>query len=98
MKDLLAEFRKFDEENPFVWEYFKRFAEQAIQRGRTKLSGQLIIERIRWEIYIITQSDDDFKINNNHTAYYVRKWLELYKDREGYFEIRRVRGNGKPPQ
>lgn len=67
MRDLQTEFENFDRENPHVWHYLVRFANEALARGRTKLS--LVIERIRWGVYDTTLSDDDFKINNNHRAY-----------------------------
>lgn len=91
MTRLQAEFEKFDRENPHVWTYFVRFAFQAISHGRKRLSVALIIERIRWEVYITTTSDtDDFKINNNHRAYYARKWKRRYPDYTTFFAIRRV--------
>lgn len=94
MKDLIAEFEKFDGENPRLWALFCRFCDQAITAGRRKLGVSLIIERIRWEVFITTKSDDDFKINNNHRAYYARKWLATHPEYPGFFEIRRVRKSG----
>lgn len=91
MKDLYLEFKKFDEDNPRVWSLFVCFAEEAILRGRNRLSTKLIIERIRWELYIETNSQDEFRINNNHTAYYARKWIEEYPLHSELFETRRVR-------
>jgi hypothetical protein len=88
MKDLQAEFDKFDHENPHVWQYFVRFAFQAIHRGRSRLSARLIIERIRWEIYMTTNTEEEFKINNNHTPYYARKWQQRFPDHTTFFEIR----------
>ena len=90
MTRLQAEFEKFDRNNPHVWKYFVRFAFQAISRGHRHLSTKLIIERIRWEIYMSTTSDDDFKINNNHAPYYARKWIRRYPDYATFFAIRRV--------
>jgi hypothetical protein len=91
VKDLLSEFQQFDEANPMIWDYFVRFADEAIRHGRTRLSVSLIIERIRWEVDIVTNSEDDFKLNNNHRPYYARKWLSLHPEMPGFFETRRVR-------
>ena len=90
MSRLQAAFNKFDKDNPHVWNYFVQFAFQAIDRGHKHLSTKLIIERIRWEIYMTTISDDEFKICNNHTPYYARKWNREYPIYSTFFEIRRV--------
>jgi hypothetical protein len=90
MNRLRAAFEKFDRENPHVWTYFTRFAFQAISRGHRRLSVALLIERIRWEIYMTTTSDGFFKINNNHRAYYARKWMHLFPQYSKFFAIRRV--------
>lgn len=91
MKDLYEEFAVFDQDNPGIWQLFVRFANEAIAAGHYRLGVSLIIERIRWEVYVATKSDDDFKINNNHRAYYARKWIEAYPEYANFFEIRRVR-------
>lgn len=90
MSRLQAEFEAFDRQNPRVWEYFILFAFQAIDRGRKHLSVALIVERIRWEIYLTTTSDDLFKINNNHRAYYARKWKRTFPNHASFFRIRRI--------
>jgi hypothetical protein len=48
----------------------------------------LITERIRWELYITTKSDDGFKINNNHRAFYSRKFMNMYPEWDGIFRTR----------
>jgi hypothetical protein len=90
MTRLQAAFEKFDGGNPHVWDYFVRFAFEAIERGHKRLSTKLIIERIRWEVYMTTASDDDFKINNNHAPYYARKWRIKFPVYAAFFTIRRV--------
>ena len=89
---LQREFNEFDKANPNVWKLFKRFAFQALQRGYTRFSVSSIYERIRWEVKMTTLSNDDFKINNNHRAYYARKWNAKYPHLAKFFEIRTVRG------
>lgn len=71
----LESFEKFHVENPHVYELFKKFAKQALDAGRQTLSGSLIMERIRWETVIQT-TGDQFKLNNNHCAFYARKFHE----------------------
>ena len=86
---LAEKFEKFDSENPGVYFLFKRFANDLIKIGRKTLSAALIVERIRWEVNINTVSDDVFKLSNNHTAFYARKFMndfpvhgEIFRTRE----------------
>ena len=92
---LEAEFKKFHADNPKVYELFKQFALQAIAAGRKKLSVSLIIERIRWECVIATTSNDEFKINNNHRAYYARKFMQDFPKHAGLFSTRVTKGEAK---
>jgi len=83
-------FEQFDRANPKVWEYFCRFALQAANRKRKKIGARLIFERIRWEIFIVT-NDEEFKINNNHAPYYARKFQAEFPEHAELFEIRKIR-------
>jgi hypothetical protein len=94
--DLQAEFQKFDEENPRIWELIVMFCERVIESGKRKWAMSNIFEMIRWEIYIVTRSEEEWKLNNNHRAYYARKWLKLHPEYPGFFETRAVRG--EPPK
>lgn len=85
MKD---SFEKFDSENPRIWELFKQFAKQALSAGKSKLSVSLIVERIRWEVTVVT-TGDVFKINNNHRAFYARKFHDRYPEYGDVFETRK---------
>ena len=85
---LVKSFEKYDAENPHVWKLFERFTFEAIDSGRRYFSISLITERIRWELYITTKSDDGFKINNNHRAFYSRKFMERHPQWSGLFRTR----------
>jgi aspartyl aminopeptidase len=88
---LEEKFIKFDNENPKVYEMFVHFASELIDKGYKNLSTSLITERIRWEVKLFTVSDDQFKINNNHRAFYARKFMEDFPEYNGYFRIREQR-------
>lgn len=75
MADLKETFDEFDRDNPHVYDLFVKYALEAKARGRTRFSISMITERIRWYTAIET-SDPDFKINNNHRAFYARKLME----------------------
>lgn len=87
---LQRRFAEFDSKNPKVWELFCRFADEAIKAGHTILSASLIAERIRWETEVITTSGDGFKLNNNHRAYYARKFNQLRAQAGVLFRLRKV--------
>jgi hypothetical protein len=63
--------KKFHSDNPVVYEYFLRFALDAIEAGRTRFSARAIGERIRWYTQIET-NDPDYKINDHYWPYYAR--------------------------
>jgi hypothetical protein len=87
---LEANFWHFHAENPHVYRLFDRFTSYAIERGRARFSVSIIFERIRWETHIET-GDPDFKLNNNHRAYYARLWMRDHPEHAGFFEVRRTR-------
>lgn len=85
---LSEKFSEFDKANPGVYFLFKRFANELINAGRKKISASLIIERIRWEVTISTISDDQFKVSNNHTAFYARKFMNDFPEHGEIFRTR----------
>lgn len=88
--DLRAAFEKFDEENPRIWELFVGLCERALRAGRRRAGARMIMEVIRWEIFVTTKSDDDFKINDHHTPYYARKYMGQHPELPEFFELRRL--------
>lgn len=84
-------FDKWHSDNPGVWKYFEKFAFEALANGKKKISHWLIINRIRWEVYIIT-TGVDFKISNMHIAFYARLWRKTYPQHKDLFNIKRMVG------
>jgi len=87
---LQQDFEEFDRENPKMWELFKKFAFRAIRKGFKHYGAKTIFEAIRYHCNIVT-SDPDFKLNNNYTAYYARKFHRTFPEYDGFFETRRIR-------
>ena len=93
MNHLEEAFKKFDRDNPSIWNLFTRFAYDAAKAGYATLSAKFIFERIRWETTVVTRSNDDFKLNNNYTAYYARKWNRINAQTGvPLFKLRTVKG------
>ena len=77
--------------NPEVWHYFERFGLEAVSRGRKHISHWLIINRIRWEVSIVT-TGDEFKISNDYIAFYARLWRARHPEHKDLFTIKRMIG------
>lgn len=88
-RDLKGEFEEFHANNPHVYELYVKYALEAKARGRRRFSIAMITERIRWYTTIETD-DDEYKINNNHKAFYARKLMEDPRF-AGLFQIREQR-------
>ena len=82
-----SDFLTYHQENPQVWEAFEKFAWQAIRSGRTRLSADLIIQRLRWYTTIETVGDE-YKINDHYSADYARLFMEKYPQYQGFFATR----------
>ena len=87
----------FHARHPRVWRLFVEFTFQAIRAGHDHYSVGAIWERIRWE----TDMGDphtraDFKLNNNHRAFYSRRLMTMYPDRAGFFRTRIQTSEGAP--
>ena len=87
----------FSAAHPEVVRLFVRFTKETIERGFAHYSCKAIFERIRWET---DQADTDgrstFKLNNNYTAWYARKFMERYPEHAGFFRTRdRISGKVK---
>ena len=89
-RNLQLEFECYDKANPKVWDAFIRFTKEAIASGHQHLSVSLVVERIRWETLVDVRSFDGLKINNNHRAYYARKFHKMFPEQKGFFRTRTV--------
>ena len=80
-------FRIFHEDNPEVYELFKRFTFEAMNRGHQQLSAEMIINRIRWETKVVT-TDADYKINNDYKPFYSRLFIVEHPQHKDFFRLR----------
>lgn len=87
-KTIPESFEIFHADNPRIYELFKSYALRAIDANKKKASARMIIELIRWEYYIKTESDDGFKINNNFTPLYARKFIDDFPEYSELFNLR----------
>lgn len=81
----------FHRANPGVYELFRRFAVQALEKGgRRRFGARMIGERIRWYTAIET-TDVDFKVNDHYWPYYARLLMLTEERFAGFFERRDTR-------
>ena len=79
---------EFHKRHPEVWDLFVRFTLEMIGRGFSKYSSKAIFERIRWEKDAGGDGKTQFKLNNNYTAFYARRFMKMYPKHLGFFRTR----------
>jgi hypothetical protein len=79
-------FEQYQERNPRIYKEFKHYVFQLIEAGETKIGSKSIFEQIRWQSKI--KKEGEFKINNNYTADYARKFEQDFPHFAGIFEKR----------
>jgi hypothetical protein len=89
-QQLLEQFKRFNKEHPEVWKLFVRFTKDRIAQGFEHYSSDAICHRVRWETDQPTyDKDKEFKLNNNFTAFYARRFHRRYPEHDGFFRTRR---------
>lgn len=88
-------FRDFHGANPHVYVRLVELARQLRERGHRRVGMKMLFEVLRWE-HALRTTGDDFRLNNNYTAYYARLVMEREPDLDGIFETRELRtGRGR---
>jgi hypothetical protein len=82
-------FIEYNANNPAVYEYFKKFAFEMIDR-KGKASANLIIYRIRYYVEVETTTKD-FKINAAFSSRYARKFIADFPLLKDKIETRSLR-------
>ena len=85
----MIDFKSYDRQNPKIWELFKRFSNEAKQKGFKHYSAKGIFEIIRW--HTGASGNDHFKLNNNYHADYARKMMNEYPSFKGFFRTRELK-------
>jgi hypothetical protein len=79
----------FHEAHPRVWLLFLRFTFDRIDKGYKAYSVNAIFERIRWETgEAQVDPEQEFKLNNNHRAFYARAFMHRNPSFAGFFRTR----------
>lgn len=87
---LEAAFWSFHHANPRVYQKLVLYARQW-NRVHEHGSINLLFERVRWDYVTDINSTDDFRLNNNHRAFYARLIEDREPDLRGFFRMRQQR-------
>lgn len=83
-----AAFDAFHEKNPHVYAEFERRALVLIGKGFKGFGARQIVESMRYFYAERVQSDDGFRINNNHVPFYARLFAEKHPEHREFFRQR----------
>ena len=88
--EMREQVKAFHKAHPEVWDLFVRFTFEMIGKGYKNYSAQHgIFARIRWEKDAGGDGSEIFKINNNYSAFYARRFMAAYPEHEGFFRTRK---------
>ena len=96
-KTIQESFEDFHKKNPIVYEYFKDFAFQALKKGKNKISFKMIMNVIRWDIYINTEEPDSipemlrFKLSDAYHSRYARLFVTDFPQYKNFVVLRTLR-------
>lgn len=95
---LETNFKTFHAAHPEIWVHFCNFTFDRINKGWSHYSSKAVFERIRWEVAVpeLYYSENEFKLNNNYTAFYARKFIEEYPKHKGFFRFREQKSETCP--
>lgn len=94
--EMRDECQEWHEKHPKVWELFVKFTFERINRGFKNYSARGIFHRIRWETNQATNVDGGFKVGNNHSPFYARKFMLTYPQYDGFFRVREQTSKSSP--
>jgi hypothetical protein len=88
---LEGKFQEFHADNPHVYTQLRDLALKMRRTGRKRYGIGSLFEVMRWHRALRT-TEDDFKLNNNHRAFYARLLMKQEPGLKGFFELRRSGG------
>lgn len=89
-------FERFHKENPQIFSEFEKEVLRALSKGRKRVSAKLIINWIRWNVFV-NSSDENFKINDAMISYYAREFVRKHPHHKDVFEFRKLRNEQGGP-
>lgn len=81
-------FPEYHQENPQIYQAFRKYTLQAIRKGHKNLSAEFIFNVIRWKTGVGVVADK-YKVNNNYKAFYSRLFMNENPEYKGFFRTRK---------
>lgn len=90
MPKAVQKFFDFHARNPEIYKQFKRFTKELLGSKPTRTIGaQMIIERIRYELFLNQMDErEEYKINNNYAPGYARLFMKDHPEFDGLIRLR----------
>lgn len=89
---------RYHKAHPKVWTLFCQFTFELIERGFKNYGAKAVMERIRWETdQANVKGMSEFKIGNNYTAFYARRFMKKNSEHDGFFRLRKQTSKNKQP-
>ena len=80
---------EYHKKYPIVWTLFQNYTFELIHRGFKHYGAKSIMERIRWNTdEPNVEGDSTFKINNNYTSFYARRFARFFPQYKDFFRFR----------
>src|SRR5258708_5934841 len=87
--NMIARFEQYHRDNPHVYNLFVTLARQwRAPHPTRKIGVKALIERVRWELGITTEGDEEYQINNSFEPFYARLIMIQEDDLRDAFELR----------
>lgn len=91
----LARFLRYHNENPHVYDLFVDLARQwRVANPNRKIGINALVERVRWELGITTDGEEEYLVNNSFAPYYSRMIAINEEDLRSAFELRHSEADG----
>ena len=87
-EELEAQTWAYHQEHPEVWENFVKFTLEKIRAGYKHYSAMGVWQRLRWELSVGADGENEFKINNNFVPFYARQFMKAFPQHDGFFRTR----------
>ena len=81
-------FAKFHADNPQVYRMLVSLARDLRTRRPRKLGIKMLFEVLRWQYYVQTDTDEEYKLSNDFTAPYARLIMAQEPDLQAAFNTR----------
>ena len=98
LEQLRRKATEFHSKFPEVWDLFCKFTFDRIKLGFERYSADAVMHRVRWETAAGRQADGSapYKINDHHVTFYGRRFMVVYPEHDGFFQLRAQRTAGRP--